>query len=53
MHTSGHASINDLKKLAKKVDSKLLVPIHTEHAEGYKDHFANVQVMSDGEVFEV
>jgi len=53
VHTSGHAIISDLQKLAKAVNAKMLVPIHTEHAEGYKDYFANVQVMDDGEVFTV
>lgn len=53
IHTSGHAMVCDLQKLARAVNAKMLVPIHTEHAEGYKDHFANVQVMDDGEVFSI
>ncbi len=53
VHTSGHAMIRDLQKLASAVDAKTLVPIHTEHAKEYRTHFANVQVMDDGEVFSV
>jgi len=53
IHTSGHAMVSDLQKLASVVNAKMLVPIHTEHPEGYKDYFANVKVMDDGEVFSV
>jgi ribonuclease J len=51
VHTSGHATVHDLQKLARAVNAKMLVPIHTEHSAGYKDYFANVQVINDGEVF--
>ena len=53
IHTSGHAMVHDLKKLAGAVKAKMLVPIHTEHAKGYRTHFANVRVMDDGEMISV
>jgi hypothetical protein len=29
----------------------MLVPIHTEHAERFQDHFENVTLIGDGEPF--
>ena len=53
VHTSGHAMVSDLQKLASALNAKMLVPIHTEHAKIYSNHFANVRVMDDGEVFSI
>ncbi|EKD26288.1 MAG: hypothetical protein ACD_79C01283G0009 [uncultured bacterium] len=48
-HTSGHAYVKDLKKLAKALNPKMLVPIHTEHSEEYPKHFDNVHFLLDGQ----
>jgi ribonuclease J len=53
VHTSGHASVNDLQKLAEVLKFKMIVPIHTEHAEDYKKYFSNVRVLDDGELFSI
>lgn len=50
-HTSGHAVLEDLKRLSKAIAPKMLVPVHTEHKENYSEHFENVRVLRDGEVF--
>ena len=50
-HTSGHAPIEDLKKLATALKPRTLVPIHTEHAERFQDHFDNVTLIRDSEPF--
>jgi ribonuclease J len=50
-HTSGHAPIEDLKKLATALKPRMLVPIHTEHAERFQDHFDNVTLIQDGVPF--
>jgi ribonuclease J len=50
-HTSGHAPVEDLKKLATALKPRMLVPIHTEHAERFQDHFDNVTLIQDGEPF--
>ena len=47
-HTSGHASIADLKRLAAAIAPRRLVPIHTFHPEAYAEHFANVERQPDG-----
>jgi ribonuclease J len=50
-HTSGHAPVEDLKKLATALKPRMMVPIHTEHAERFQDHFDNVTLIPDGEPF--
>ena len=46
IHTSGHASIADLKRLAAAVRPKALVPIHTFEAERFPELFENVILRS-------
>jgi len=53
IHTSGHASIADLKRLATALSSKVLVPIHTFEAERFPVLFENVTVINDGFWMEV
>jgi ribonuclease J len=50
-HTSGHAPLQDLQKLAAALKPKMLVPIHTEDAEGFRSNFENVTTLMDGETF--
>ena len=53
IHTSGHASIADLKRLAVAVCPRALVPIHTFEAERFPELFENVVLHQDGERWEV
>ncbi len=46
-HTSGHASLDDLKRFAEAANPKKLVPIHTEHKHEFENHFSNVLVLED------
>ena len=48
-HTSGHATVEDLKRLAEAFEPRMLVPVHTEHGEEYSQLFANVLQMNDGQ----
>jgi len=53
IHTSGHATLFDLKRLAKTVNPKKIVPIHTEYPmelkqEFEKEGFTNVELWDDG-----
>lgn len=50
-HTSGHAPLKDLQKLVAALKPKILVPIHTEDAEGFRSSFENVTALKDGEHF--
>jgi ribonuclease J len=54
MHTSGHASIVDLKRLAAAMAPDVLVPVHTFEGDRYLDLFgAHVRRRVDGEWWEV
>jgi ribonuclease J len=52
-HTSGHASIIDLKRLAQAIAPKMLVPIHTYEPQQFPAHFKAVSLKNDGEWWEV
>jgi ribonuclease J len=52
-HTSGHAPVADLQRLAAALNPRKLVPIHTEHGEEFSQIFANVVTLNDGEVFDL
>ena len=49
IHTSGHASIADLKRLAAAVCPKALVPIHTFESRRFPELFQNVVLINDRE----
>jgi ribonuclease J len=49
IHTSGHASPADLKRLAAAVAPKRLIPIHTFDRERFPSLFDNVSLIDDGE----
>ena len=54
IHTSGHASIADLKRLADAMAPEALVPVHTFEGERYPDLFGNNVIRrADGEWWEV
>ena len=49
LHTSGHAILSDLKRLAQSLLPERIIPIHTFHPKKFQKHFSNVHVMKDGE----
>ncbi|MFC2149240.1 MBL fold metallo-hydrolase [Candidatus Auribacterota bacterium] len=49
VHTSGHASVEDLKAFAKALNPGMLIPIHTFSPESYEGLFDNVRMLKDGE----
>jgi len=50
IHTSGHATVNDLKDFAEALCPRMLIPIHTFSAHEYPTLFKNVKLLKDGEV---
>jgi ribonuclease J len=50
-HSSGHAPLADLQKLAAALKPKILIPIHTEDADGFRGKFENVVTLKDGETY--
>lgn len=53
LHTSGHASVSDLRRLAASIDPGRLVPIHSEATDRFSSLFANVERHADGDWWEV
>jgi ribonuclease J len=53
-HTSGHATVEDLKRFANALQAKRLVPVHTEYGDLYRNLFGDsVVVLQDGEIMEI
>ncbi len=53
IHTSGHASIPDLKKLVTALDPEHVVPIHTAFPEQFSTLFPHVDLHSDNEWWKI
>jgi ribonuclease J len=53
IHTSGHASPTDLKKLVAAINPQKVIPIHSFMPERYPELFPNVEAQDDGEWREV
>ena len=53
IHTSGHASVADLKRLATSLAPRVLVPIHSFETGRFREFFENVVPREDGEWWEV
>ena len=44
-HASGHASGSEIKELIQKVNAKKVIPIHTEHAEVFREFGGKVEIV--------
>ncbi len=53
LHTSGHASVKDLRRLVDAVLPTRLVPIHSEAGDRYRELFPGVECHADGDWWEV
>jgi len=53
IHTSGHASIKDLKHLANAINPQFLIPIHTFRPYDYEQFGIPVRILEDGETMEL
>ncbi|MBT3223994.1 MAG: MBL fold metallo-hydrolase, partial [Proteobacteria bacterium] len=53
VHTSGHASVKDLKRLADSISARTVIPIHSALPEQFENFFVNVELRADGQTFEV
>ena len=49
LHTSGHASVADLKRFAAALAPRALVPVHSFETSRFGDFFDNVVQRDDGE----
>lgn len=53
IHTSGHAYVEDLKKLAHVLDPRFVVPIHTFHPDQYGNIYDNIVRLNDGQTYDL
>jgi len=53
IHTSGHATVEALKKMVNRLQPKMVIPIHTVVPKEYGKYFNKVRVAEDGEVVEI
>ena len=53
VHTSGHAVLETLQKLAKRLSPKMTIPIHCEKPEEYRIYFKNVINVNDKDIITV
>lgn len=58
IHTSGHATVPDLMKFAKAINSNKIVPIHTAFPEKFKmefeaNGFSNINLWKDGKEYSI
>lgn len=50
-HVSGHAYVADIICFVNSVNAQSVIPIHTFEPQMYRDHFANVRLLQDGEAW--
>ena len=53
IHTSGHAYLEDLKRMVDILKPKTLIPVHTLHSDSFNDHFDSVLRLGDGQPYDV
>lgn len=53
VHTSGHATVRDLRAFSDALKPKILIPIHTFEANKYPNLFEKVKLLTDREEYGV
>jgi hypothetical protein len=53
LHASGHATVADLQRLARAIDARRVVPVHTAHPELFPSLFQRVDPAADGQWWSV
>lgn len=53
IHTSGHATVDELKRFVEAFSDSRIVPIHLQDREGFRKLSSNVEIRDDGEWWEV
>jgi len=48
-HTTGHALLEDLQRLAGALNPRILIPVHTDYPQEFKEYFQNVIQLEDGQ----
>ncbi|HNY50051.1 MAG TPA: MBL fold metallo-hydrolase [Smithella sp.] len=53
LHTGGHAKIPDLARLTQALKPEVIIPVHSFHAEKFKEYFTNVKIVKDVEAVSI
>jgi ribonuclease J len=53
LHTSGHATVEDIRMMIKELDPRQVIPIHTMFPETFKEYSDRTVLMEDKVEFEV
>ena len=53
LHTSGHATIADIRRLIDGLNPKKIIPIHTMQPEAFLEYSDKVELKQDCEAFEI
>jgi len=53
LHTSGHATVADIRRVIDGLDPQKLIPIHTTHPDAFVDFCDKTERKHDGVPFEV
>jgi ribonuclease J len=53
LHTSGHATVSDIRRLIDGLNPKKIVPIHTMQPNAFLEYSEKVERQNDGEMFEI
>ena len=51
LHTSGHASVLDIRKVIEGLEPKQVIPIHTMRLEAFTDMTGRAVLREDGKAF--
>jgi len=50
LHTSGHADVETIKRITQACRPQLIIPVHTEHPERFREIFNNAIAAYDGQL---
>ena len=53
LHTSGHATVADIRRVIEGLDPQKLIPIHTLHPDSFRHFSHRTDLKADGVAFEV
>ena len=53
LHTSGHATVSDIRRLIDGANPKKIVPIHTMQPDAFLDYSEKVELKNDGIAFDI
>lgn len=56
LHTSGHADYDTIKNVCQIVNPHLIIPIHTQYPDGFKNmglNNCNIKLANDGEIIKI